>query len=69
MINLEKIKSEKSQPPPPFKKTCPYTILPPPFLKFSSYPVPGDIIKIYFFKGGGGGSKLCVTTLKPFYPE
>ena len=68
MINLEKIKSEKSQPPPPFKKTCPSTILPPPFLKFSSYPVPGDIIKIYFFKGGGG-SKLCVTTLKPFYPE
>ena len=53
MINLEKIKSEKSQPPPPFKKTCPSTILPPPFLKFSSYPVPGDIIKIYFFKGGG----------------
>ena len=34
MINHEKIKSEKCHPPP-FKKTCPWTILPPPFLKFS----------------------------------
>ena len=36
MINLEKIKSEKCQPllPPRFKKTCPCTILPPPFLIF-----------------------------------
>ena len=34
MINLEKIKYKKCQLPP-FKKTCPCTTLPPPFLIFS----------------------------------
>ena len=50
MINLEKIKSEKCQPllPPRFKKTCPCTILPPPFLIFHIPPSPEEVIKIYF---------------------
>ena len=34
MINLEKIKQEKCQSPPPFRKTCPCTILSLPFLIF-----------------------------------
>ena len=62
MVNLEKIKQEKCQPPPPplFKKTYIYTILPPPFFNFSYLPPPGKAIKIYFlpFKKGDGGSEL-----------
>ena len=41
----------------PFKKTCPCTILPPPFLNFSDFPPPGKVFKIYSpppFKKGGG---------------
>ena len=35
MINLEKKLNRKSaSPPPPFKKTCFGTVLPPPFLIF-----------------------------------
>ena len=42
MINLEKIKQEKCQPPPSpfFKKTCPYITLPTPFLIFQIPPFP-----------------------------
>ena len=36
MINLEKIKQEKCQPP--FKKTWPYNILPPPYFNFLHSP-------------------------------
>ena len=53
MINFEKIKYKKCQPPP-FIKTCPCTILLPPFKNFSDSPPPfGEGIKIYspFFKG------------------
>ena len=59
MKNLEKIKLENSQPPsPPFKRTFPYTVLPPPFFNFPS--PPGEVIKIYFpsLKERGGGSEL-----------
>ena len=43
IVNLEKIKQEKYQPPPPppFKRTCPCTILPPPFLIFQIPPSGG----------------------------
>ena len=42
MINLEKIKSKKCQPPLPlFKKTCPCTIVPPLFLFFIFFPSKG----------------------------
>ena len=45
--------------PPPFKKTCPCTILPPPFLNFLYSPPPpsGKVIKIYSlpFKKGARG--------------
>ena len=35
MINLKEIKQGKCQPPPlPFKRTCPCTKIPPPFLIF-----------------------------------
>ena len=36
MINLEKNKLESAPPPPPpsFKKTCPCTMLAPPFFNF-----------------------------------
>ena len=45
MINLEKIKWKYQ--PPPFKKNCPCTIPPPPFLNFSEFPPPlGKVIKI-----------------------
>ena len=41
MINLEKTKKEKCQPPL-FKKSCPCYILPPPFFNNSdSLPTPG----------------------------
>ena len=56
MINLRKSVS----PPPPCKKICPCTILPPPFFSFSgSLPLtpPVEVIKIYFpslFKGVWG---------------
>ena len=65
MINLDKIKQEKCQSPlppplPPFKKICPSTILPPPFL-ISRFPSLGEVIKIYsppFKKSGEGKSEL-----------
>ena len=60
MVDLEKIKQEKCQSPP-FKRTCPCTILPPPFLIFQIPPPPlREVITIYSplpFKKGGG-SKL-----------
>ena len=63
MINLEKIKQEKYQPPPFFKKTCPCIILPPPFLNFSDSPPPGEVIKIYFplLKNKSGGPNYVST--------
>ena len=56
MINLDKIKQEKCQPPP-FKKICPCTIVPPRFLIFQSPIPPGEVIKIYCLplKRGRGG--------------
>ena len=58
MINLDKTKQEKCQPPP-FKKTCPCTIVPPPFLIFQSPTPLGEVIKIYCLPlKRGGGSKL-----------
>ena len=41
----------------PFKKTCPCTILSPPFFNFSDSPTPSEEIKIYFppLKWGEGG--------------
>ena len=48
MINLEKKKKNRisASPPPPFKKTCPCTVLPPPFLIFQT-PPPREVIKLY----------------------
>ena len=47
MINLEKILNRKSASPPlPFKKACPRTGLPPPFLIFQ-IPPPSEAIKSY----------------------
>ena len=34
-------------PAPPFKKTFPYTILPPPFFNFSDSTPPEEVTKIY----------------------
>ena len=46
MINLENINQEKCQLPCPlFKKTCPCTILPPPFFNFSDPPLRGRLLK------------------------
>ena len=69
MINPRKSVS----PPPPCKKTCPCTILLPPFFSFSgSLPLtpPVEVIKIYFptlFKGveggGGGGQTMLMPSL------
>ena len=45
--------------PPVFKKTCPYTVLPPPFLIFHVVSPPEEVTKIYsshFFKG----AELCI---------
>ena len=62
MINLNKLKYEKCQPHPPppprlpsnthtythtFKRTCPYSILPPPFSNFSDSP-----LRLYVFEIG-----------------
>ena len=47
MVNLEKIKHEKCQPPLPFKKTFPCIILPLLFKNFHSPPPLGEVIKIY----------------------
>ena len=54
MINLDKTKQEKCQLPP-FKKTCPCTIVQPLFFNFSEPHL--DVIKIYCLplKRGGGG--------------
>ena len=58
MINLEKIKLGKCQPPTPFKKTCPCTMLPPPFSIFRLYPLPtsegGNQKLLSPFKNGAG---------------
>ena len=60
MIKLEEIKEEKCQPPAPFKKTCPWTILPPPCFNFSDSSPPGEVIKIYSPPlKRGGESELC----------
>ena len=40
--------NKKSSTPPPFKKTCPCTILPPPFFDFSDSPLLGKVIQIYW---------------------
>ena len=60
MVNLEKIKYEKCQSLPPFKMTCPCTILPPPFFNFPDSPPPREVIKIYSppFKKGGGSNYI-----------
>ena len=52
MINLKKIKQEKCQLPP-FKKTCPCTILPTPFFNFQDPP-----------PSGGGNQNLLPSPLK-----
>ena len=44
MIKLEILKYEKCQPPPPFKKTFPCTILSPPFLIFQNPGLMGEVI-------------------------
>ena len=46
MIKLEKILNRKSALPPPFKKTCPCTVIPPPFL-ICQIPPPREVIKLY----------------------
>ena len=50
MKNLQKIKLEKCQPPPPFKQTCPCTILPPLFLIFHIFSLPSSS---YLWREGG----------------
>ena len=46
---MKKLNRKSASPPPPlFKKTYIYTILPPPFFNFSYLPPPGKAIKIYF---------------------
>ena len=55
MINLEKIKQEKCQPPPPLRRATPapyFHILPPPFLKG--------------VEGGGGGPNYVSYDLSDF---
>ena len=62
MINLEKIKWGKCQPPPPFKETCPGTILLLPFFDCSLSTSGGGnqhSLPPSFKKKGGGGSELC----------
>ena len=58
MINLEKIKLGKCQPPTPFNKTCPCTMLPPRFSIFRFYPLPtsegGNQKLLSPFKNGAG---------------
>ena len=51
-------------PFPPFKKTCPCTILLPPFFNFSDFPLLGRYLKFTppFLKGGMG-----VQTMAPKY--
>ena len=54
----------KSASPPTFKKTCPWTILPPPKI-FQCPPFPWEAIKIYSpFKKGGGGVRTMYLHLK-----
>ena len=56
MINLEK-KNYIGKVSPPFKKTCPCTVIPPPFL-ICQIPLPREVIKFYalpFKKSGGWG--------------
>ena len=62
MINLEKMKQKVSAPRPPFKKTCPWTILPLPRLNFSDSPLREEVIKIYShpLKMAGGVRTMCL---------
>ena len=69
MINLEKkLNRESASPPPPFKKTCPCTVLPPHFLIFSDSPsdggnqtlLPPPLEKVSVCEGVGF-SELCVS--------
>ena len=56
MINLEKLNRKSANLPTPFKKTCPCTILPPPFLIFQ-IPRQNLLTPPHPFKkkeGGGG---------------
>ena len=55
MINPDKIKQEKCQPPP-LRKTCPCIILPTPFFNFSDSPSSGGGNQNLLppFKKGGG---------------
>ena len=68
MVNLEKLNRKSVSPHSPFKKTCPCTILPPPFFNFLDSPLPpGEVIKIYFLpfkKGRRGGGEGGVRTMK-----
>ena len=73
MINLEKIKKEKCQPPTHFKKTCPCTILPLLLFNFSDSPPLGEVIKIYSpppLKRGGGVRNYAFGTIpqEPWQP-
>ena len=47
MINLEKIKQKKCQPPPPFQEDLPLHYTSIPFLIFQILP-PGEVMKISF---------------------
>ena len=49
----------------PFKKTCPYTILPPPFFNFSGYSPPSrggnqNLLPPTLKRKGGPKTKLCL---------
>ena len=66
MINHEKFKQEKCQPSP-LRKTCPCTILPPPFFNFSDSPssVGGNQNLLPLLKKEGGGGRVIQTMLTP----
>ena len=58
MINLEKIKLEKCQPPRPFKKTLPCTIFPAPSFNFSDFLPPREVpLHSPLKKEGGPGNE------------
>ena len=60
--------NRKSVSPPPFKKTCPCTIIPPPSFNFSDPPSRGgnqNLLLPHLKKGGGeGGGCLNYVILK-----